>query len=352
MKRYIVSDLFEVRQATMEDYDLQIKQYADVPEGEVELLSLSNYAMFFPRGLEGKPVYYFRHQTKDYTRWAGFADLGDGPLEPQVGGHFMDLAQRGDKMKPYRKVSDNPLRYSMGCDDPFWEISYENCGATWKEGKDGSILDVKFEPFPYAMFARTKSALSTNWFMQPGILTGTYEGRTVVGMGQYDRSFWPKEADKLPPSEIAKSGVTTYILQIYTGIRQDGRRECFMAQIKPDKNDWGCGFYWIDGEEPVVSEKIHLEADFHHLPYLPKDPRVVFTDATITIGNKRIHFHGKWGGIGFFDRPRFDRHGQTHVYGTWYEGDTPYKHKIFGTFNENMDCYDYTIKKAGYKIID
>ena len=45
MKRYIVNDLFEVRQATMEDYDLQIKQYADVPEGEVELLSLSNYAM-------------------------------------------------------------------------------------------------------------------------------------------------------------------------------------------------------------------------------------------------------------------------------------------------------------------
>lgn len=352
MKKYIVKDLFEVRPATMADYGCQIEQYADVPEGKVRLLSMSNYAMLFPRGIEGRPVYYFRHQQPNFTRWAGFADLGEGPLSPQVGGHFLDLGQRGTIMTtPYQKTSDDPIRYTMGAKDS-WEISYENCGATWKEGKDGCILDVKCEPFPFAMFARTKSTLSTNWFMQPVIISGTYEGRTVVGMGQYDRSFWPVEAASLPASEIAKSGATTYILQIYTGIRQDGRRECFMAQIKPDLNGVGAGFYWIDGEEPVVSDEIHLDAEFHHLPYMPGDPRVVFTDAVITLGSKKIHFRGKWGGMGFFDRPRFDRLGQTHVYGTWYEGDTSYKHRLFGTFNENMDCYDYTIKKAGYKIVD
>ena len=352
MGKYVVGDEFEVRKATNEDYGWTIDQY-NTENVKPILGSLSEYTMLFPEGIDGKPIYYFRHMQPTLTRWSGFTNLGDGPLEPQKGGHFLDLAQRDVKVIPYCEDPDNPNKHIIKAEDDSFEVSFEDRKTHWREGKNGEILDLYGEPFiDPAMFANAKSAFSTNWFMQPTIFQGTYEGKTVIGLGQYDRSFWDVDVLKQTAKELAASGATTYVLQIFHGIREDGRRETFCCQMKPFLNGWGTGFYYLEGEEPIVTNQFDFEAEWHHLPYLPGDERVVYINSVMRFADKEIHFNGHWGSIGFFDRPRFDRLGQTHIFGTWYEGKTPYKHKLYGTFCENMDAYDYNIRKARWTIVD
>lgn len=39
------------------------------------------------------------------------------------------------------------------------------------------------------------------------------------------------------------------------------------------------------------------------------------------------------------------------MFGTWYEGDEPYDHKLFFGFVENMEAYDKNLEAAGFDVI-
>ena len=96
--------------------------------------------------------------------------------------------------------------------------------------------------------------------------------------------------------------------------------------------------------------KIHLQYDFLIKGILPS-----------IIKNKKIRFCGKWGLKGWGEEtdtdkipaevPSFgNRHGESQIMGTFYEGDTPYTHKVWQTFVENMEAFDHKLIKAGYMI--
>ena len=88
-----------------------------------------------------------------------------------------------------------------------------------------------------------------------------------------------------------------------------------------------------------------------HLPYVD-DGTCVFKDAIFRFAGKEIHFEGKWGTKGVRPEPRIEKHGQSQILGTWYEGSTPYKHKLSMTFSENMEAYDYKLEKMGFDVKD
>ena len=109
--------------------------------------------------------------------------------------------------------------------------------------------------------------------------------------------------------------------------------------------------YYIDGETPIICDYFTLEADWVHLPYVD-DGTCVFTDAVIRFSGKEFHFHGKWGNKGFTEKPRIEKHGQSQISGTWYEGKIPYRHRLYYSGFENMEAYDYKLKKMGFSIVD
>ncbi len=86
------------------------------------------------------------------------------------------------------------------------------------------------------------------------------------------------------------------------------------------------------------------------LPYVD-DGTCIYEDATFSFAGKTLHFHGRVGLQGFTPKPRVEKHGQSQVFGTWYEGDEPYDHKLFFGFVENMEAYDKGSQAAGFDVI-
>lgn len=331
---------FEARKLTFDDLSAQPKCYQNEIDNNAKVLMQQTYGMLFVNGPDEKPIYYFRNSNLDSFRWAGFVELGDGPLAPQKSAHHTDIAQQDTPASGYRLV-DGGTAYMFGSSEPFSEFRFFEGGATWKES---DILNVSVEPFPMAFVTHFNTSRHTLLWDQPCIITGTYEGKKVVGLGAYDRGFAPMGGVKKALKESF-----TYISSFYSGIREDGRKECMNASLSP-QNGIGLAYYWLEGEQPVLTDEVYLDAEWYHLPYAEGDPTVVYKDCTWRFAGKAVHFTGKWGSKGFTATPRLDRLGQSHVFGTFHEGDTPYKHKLFHTFNENMDCIDSRITAMNFKV--
>ena len=73
---------------------------------------------------------------------------------------------------------------------------------------------------------------------------------------------------------------------------------------------------------------------------------------TGNVCGKEIHFTGKWGTKGFLAKPRVEKHGQSQVAGTFYEGDTPYEHQLSNCWVECMEAYDYKLREWGFDVVD
>lgn len=332
------TDFFEVRRLTENDYSMAPDCFAERDAG-AEMLLNAHYGMLFKEG-EEKPDYYFRHMNADGYRWGGMIHLGDGPLSPQTGAHYHDLAQRGTVVKPYGPVAGKPGCYRISSAAPFTEFTYSEQGATFKEG---DIVDLKVEYFPYAVVTHQKGNVALPYWHRHILWSGIYEEKQVRGLACNDRIFYPKNDNRLD-SDL------NYFLAAYSGIREDGRKESLFAQLKGE-NGYGIGFYYIEGETPVISTEVYLEAKWQHLPYLPEDPTVVYTEGIWRFAGREFHFQGKWGSKGFTPTPRLDRIGQSHCFGTWYEGSVPYSHTLWHTFNENMEATDERIKSMGFDVL-
>lgn len=316
-----------------------------------KLIMIDPYSFLFPLGdTEAKPPMYFHHGYINKIRFNGVTEFGDNYLEHQKPGkHHDEMAQPDTPVtKAYERFEDNPSGYVIETEKPYSQIKHYDDGTL--TAKEGDLIDLTFKPLKYANLDYGNMFLGRYQVQQPCMVSGFYEGKPVIGMGSYDRIYAPDEVFSAH-DVMAESA---YIYIVGHGIREDGRTEAFMTTIGlygDEVNGAKNGYYWIDGEEPVVVNDVRIEADWVHLPYAD-DGTVVYKDATLHIGPKTVHFNGKWGTKGFTKEPRMERHGQSQILGDWYEGDTPYKHTLFFGWGEHTGSYDYVIKAMGMNVID
>ncbi len=345
----------EYRPLRIEDFDNTCAAFQNENDKYAEFAKSSNFASFFAEWNKN-PVFYFRMVNPDSQRWCGIVEFGDEPLSIQKGLHGSDLAQIDSKTTGFKKISKKPITYCMSTESPEMSIQYFDDGnggviGKIKEGNGGLVLDLNITPMPIAIFNHSSAFQPMPYFVVTTLVEGTYMGRPIRGTGLIDRYFMPKNSLDDKAKEKMYSGAYDAIFGIYSGVREDGRKEWVYATIT-NENGKGIGFYYIDGEEPILTNEVYLEADFKHLPYV-YDDTVMYTDAIWTIGNKKIHFNGKWGTKGFTEYPKIEKHGQAQCFGTWYEGDKPYHHTVYNAFNEvTGNGYADLIMKKGFRIID
>ena len=347
---------FEIK--TADDLSFYPQRWNNEQDGHAVLYCVDSIATFHDEGNDKAPINMFRHMNTDGVRFAGIVRLGEGPLSFHRALHTKDLAQKKDLIVSYRKIGSDPLCYAYRCEDPFVEYRFYEDHIEWKEGKDGCILDVRLDPFPYAFFIhRCEQFPVSTFYSHPHLLSGTYMGKKIIGIGNDDRQYIPNDHDDRKEREKNYQKTTEYLTANCSGVREDGRREhAFFNGALGHM----CGGYWLEGEEPVISDDVKLIGEWIRLPYM-NDGTCVMKDFTFIIKNKKIRFCGKWGLKGWGEEtdtdkipaegPSFgNRHGESQIMGTFYEGDTPYRHKVWQTFVENMEAYDHKLIKAGYTI--
>ena len=333
----------------LDDYSYKPKRFNNEQDGFAKLYCIESIATLYVNGTNNAPVSFFRHMNVDKTRFAGMVQTGEGPLSIQTEAHVSDLAGPNDKVKVYGKLSENPEVWGYSVSHPYCERKYYEYGMRWVEGKNGNILDIILEPFPVAFFLhRCEQFPVSSFYTHPHIIKGTYEGKSIIGIGNDDRQFIPDESEDKNLQEKSYQKTTDYMTANCAGIREDGRRE-----IAFFNGNYGhlVGGYWLEGEEPIVDGNVEIIGDWIHLPYVDDDT-CVMTKFDFKIGDKTIHFEGKWGLKGWSSEPNVAKHGQSQVLGTFYEGNTPYKHVVWQTFVENMSAYGEKLKKVGYNVVD
>lgn len=316
-----------------------------------ELLANDPYAFMFPYGdVKAKPFMYFHHGWRDHVRFNGVTDLGDDWLSHQHPGRFHDImAQPGCTVtKKYERFDDGRTGYVIQVDEPFSQLIHYDDGSM--RCREADVVDLLFKPLKYGNVDYGNMWKDNFQLLQPCLVSGFFDGTPVIGMGSYDRTY-------VTPEELAEHDIwadSKYIYMVGHGVRQDGRMESYMLIIGlyGDKsNGINNAYYWIDGEEPIVVNDARIEAEWVHLPYVD-DGTVVYKDAVIHIGDKVIHFNGKWGTKGYTKFPKIERHGQSQIHGTWYEGDEPYDHKMYYAWGEHNGAFDKVIEAYGLTVVD
>ena len=159
---------FEARKLTIDDLELAPAVFQNEQDGFAAMGKAAHYAQFWADGVD-TPVYFFRNINPDGQRWCGISQFGRGPLDPQIGLHGEDLAQGDTPSTRYRKVCDSPKTFEIETTEPYSLIRFTDDGhggvvAEFKEGKDGSILDIRAIPLPYAMFSHSNPAQPAPYF--------------------------------------------------------------------------------------------------------------------------------------------------------------------------------------------
>ncbi|MCH4167622.1 MAG: hypothetical protein LKF42_00080 [Streptococcaceae bacterium] len=311
------------------------------------IMSLADViGMIFPNGdVTQKPILYVRHtdMIKGEFRFGNLVELGDDYLSPQKSVyHQSEVAQAGVKISDYHSLKEQSDVFSFGSEIPKTEFRFSEDYYTASEG---DFFKIKGELWPTAIFEHESMYNHVSTIIQAATYIGVMDNQKVMGIGEHDRLFIPTETHGF-------DGITDdfgYFYMNMMGIREDGRKEQALISIE------NCGkifaYYYIDGELPIFSDEVTMTADFVHLPYVD-DGTCVYKDAVFKFCDKEFHFEGKWGSKGFTPEPRVEKHGQSQIFGTWYEGKTPYKHRLYMTFGENMDCYDYKMKAKGFDVLD
>lgn len=331
----------EFRKNIEDDFSYKPQVFNNEIDDYASLNVFDQYGMIFPNGVDEKPLVFLRHANVDKFRFAGLIEPGNSPLEPQKGGYFKELAQKDAVITTkYQKLGQDPFVYGYGSEQPFCEYRFYENYSTWKES---DVFDLKAEPFMPTVYDHETFLYSLSQMFTQCKLSGTFLGKPVEGVGGNVRIYM-KQSDR---HDIGSD--LGYINAEGNGLRLDGRWERFIFNY--DFHGKMAAFYWLEGEEPVIVDEADMETEWYHLPYV-NDGTCIFKKAIFRIGNKVIHYEGKWGCKGFTEKPRIERHGQAHIFGTWYEGDTPYKHQMYMTISENMEVYDYKLKEMGFKVID
>ena len=290
--------------------------------------------------LGDRHLYYFHNLDKHQSRWSGIIELSKQPLGLQNKIAGVRIAY-DDALTPYGEVTAGPLQYGVSTTSGIpMDFIFDEKGCSIKEN---DVLDVHGEWFPFGLVCHVGSEYDIPFMHLPVHLKGSFLGEDVEFLACIDRVFGPANREK----EILVN-MTRYISSYCSGIRKDGRREWFIA-LQCHENGKGLGIYWLEGEEPIISDEVINEGIWQKVPYVDDDTAVC-VDNIWRFAGKTFHVLGKWGAKGFTETPRFDRHGQSQMFGTWYEGDIPYEHRVWNTFSENMEAYCSDMKRRGYRV--
>lgn len=312
-------------------------------DGHAELVLFDAYCMLYIQG-DPKPKIYFRHidLAKNRHRFGNIMELGDSPLAVQKSTFFHQMANGDTPVSDYQKISDSPLVYGFDSPSPRMEYRLKEDGLYIKEG---NFFSMKAEPWPITVYDHQSIYVNSSLISQPSTFSGVINGKPFVGLGTFDRFCMKQNAGSFSNVPMGYSAFCMH------GIREDGRKEMLFASGSVNEDGKTVAIYYLDGETPIVSDHFEVEADWRHLPYVD-DGTCVFTDAVIRFCGKEIHFEGKWGTKGFLDKPRIEKHGQSQIAGTFYEGKTPYRHRLSDCWVENMEAYDYKLKDMGFDVVD
>jgi len=328
----------EIKHFTLDDISIKPDYFDTDLDGHARLSLVDMYGMLFPEGTDQKPIWWIRHCNPDSIRFGGFFEPGDGCLSLQKQKHMMDIAQKTAKVNKYRRIDETC--WGIDCEYPFFEYRFYEDHFTFKET---DVMDIVAKPFDRAIFKHADDSMITSQITIPCTFEGTYEGKPVTGMGNFELMYLP-QTEKRELNDFF-----SYIYSYGLGIRPDGKKEVYMVSANLEGNNHG--FYWLEGEEPVMTSECKIDIEWIRLPYMD-DGTCTYRDAVFYIGEKEVHFTGKWGNKGITPWPRVELNGQSQNNGTWYEGKESYVHSNYLIFNENMDVYDYKLEKAGFKVID
>ena len=131
-------------------------------------------------------------------------------------------------------------------------------------------------------------------------------------------------------------------------MRDDGRREgCFINGSMKNKGQ-NLAFYICEGELPIFTNDFVMEADWYHLPYVD-DGTCCFKEATsISAVVKFILKEQMERRI--YRKPRVDKHGQSQIYGTWYEGSRNIITLYTGQCLKIWMTIDTVLKEMGFEV--
>lgn len=315
-------------------------------DGHATLSLADIIGMIFPGGdVSKKPYFYIRHMDmkKHQIRFGNIVELGDNFLSPQKGVYReKDVAQAGTAISAINPKPNNAHDYAFGSEQPYSRFTF---GSDYYTAKEGNFFSLKGEYWPNTIIEHRSMYRNVSTYIQAATHSGVFEDKLFVGLGEHDRLFIPKKVNGFD----AITNNFGYFYLNLMGIREDGRRE--QALISIDNSGKNLAYYFIDGAIPIISDHVSMEADWYHLPYV-NDGTCIYKDAIFRFCGKEFHFQGKWGSKGFTPNPRIEKHGQSQIFGTWYEGARPYKHKIYMTLGENMEAYDYKLEQMGFKVVN
>lgn len=335
------------RPITAEDYRPPAPAAFDNDYDDHALLALTDVmGMIFPGGdVSKKPYLYIRHTDilKSKVRFGNIVELGDTFLEPQKGVlHLDEVPQADAPFTQYRELGGRSGVFGHETVDGKAAFTFSEEGFTATEG---NFFSLKGEPWPHGIVEHRSLYNNVSSIIQPASVLGRLDGKPFLGLGEHDRSHTPASVNGFD----GVAGTFGYFYINMMGIRHDGRRE--QALISIDNSGKVFARYYIDGELPIMSDQVSMTADWVHLPYVD-DGTCIFEKAVFEFAGKTLHFQGKWGSKGFTPQPRVEKHGQSQVFGTWYEGATPYDHKLFMGCVENMEAYDHKLEAMGFDVVE
>lgn len=331
---------FETRKISEDDFCLKPKAFQNDSDDNATVELVDQYGMLFLEGdTSSKPLYYMRHALINQGRFCGVIEPGEDFLSPQIKGDTDSFFQKAPISNQYHRLnSNNGFAYGFSADNPYMNFLFSENSELWEEGH---VLELKVKHVGPAIVDHQAAFRNLPEIFLNCLIEGTYRGKKVVGMGQCAKNY------KLSHQSESILNNLGYITVIMSGIRENGEFE--QAFVAIDHSGTVGAYYICDGKEPVFSDEVSFEADWFHLPYVD-DGTCIFGPGVIRFKDVELHFQPKWGTKGVTKLPRIEKHGQSHVFGTWYEGTEPYTHSNYFTFSENMGAYDTNLKKMGFEV--
>lgn len=322
----------EAVKLTSEDLSLTPPRFA--VDGESSPLATGYTWCTWQENPDMPPTHYLRSFDGEKLKSGGIIRLGETPVAPHtVLSHNREIYAVGRPLQ-YVEVNGDPEGQTND------SVTYEQRGThpkflyRWSSKHarliEADILDLTFDYLPYALVVNENGALGVPYISQQAIINGTYEGRKVSFLGGWDRIF------KSTTMEATYGKLFIYINWI--GIHPNGCREWGVAMRFGERN---IGFYCKDGEQPVVSNDVQIDATWERVPYL-NDGTVAFTRATFSFAGKMINYRAKWGYRGWDEESILSlrKNGYSLTSGVWYEGSTPCEFEKTFTFAESHEAFE------------
>jgi hypothetical protein len=260
------------------------------------------------------PYFYLREYSDSMTTTNGIIRYSDSPLKFHTAlDHCRKMLPYGSTLK-YQKIENCPDRCES--DSVIYELHSDIPGILYQFSSrklqivESDFLELSCEYLPYAVVSNSNGGFGVPYLHQQMIMTGTFEGKPISGIGGWDRMYGASLVDTLA-GEI-------FCGMSFVGIHKDGTREWgFVSTIGS-----GIGFYCKDGDEPVVASEVISDMEWERVPFLT-DGTLTYTKAVFRFANKVIHYIAKYGRRGETFEPTGNP-GMGQSSGDWYEGDIPY----------------------------